>query len=43
MKDLRRLFAISKRSERRSIGIDISGWLGNGTEVKAVLEYGREI
>ena len=47
MKDIRRLRlvrsfrarrlseAISKPSERRSIGIDISGWLGNGGVVKA--------
>jgi hypothetical protein len=34
----RRFFAISKPSERLSIEIDISGWLGNGG-----LEYDREI
>ena len=28
----RRVFAISKPSGRRYIGIDISGWLGNGGE-----------
>jgi hypothetical protein len=39
----RRFFAINKPSERRSIGIDIRGWLGNGAEAKAVLEYGGEL
>jgi hypothetical protein len=39
----RRFFAISKPSERRSIGIDIQGRLGNGGEARAVLEYGGEI
>jgi hypothetical protein len=55
MKDLRRLclvrffrvqrcfFAIRRPSKWRSIGIDVSGWLGNGGEVKAVLEYGGKI
>ena len=33
----RRVFAISKPSERRYIGIGISGWLGNGGEAGAVL------
>ena len=32
-------FAISNHSERRSIGIDIQGWVGNGGEAKTVLEY----
>jgi hypothetical protein len=53
MKDLRRLrlvrffrvrrrfFAIGKPSERRSIGIDIPGRLGNGGDARAVLEYGE--
>ena len=35
-----RLFSISNHSERRSIGIDIQGWVGNGGEAKTVLEYG---
>jgi hypothetical protein len=39
----RRFFAISNHSERRSIGIDIQGRLGNGGEAKTVLEYGGEI
>jgi hypothetical protein len=39
----RRLFAISRSSERRSIGIDIQGRLGNGGEAKVVLEYGGRI
>jgi hypothetical protein len=52
MKDIRRLrlvgffrrfFAICKPSERRSIGIDVQGQLGNGGEAKTVLEYGGEI
>ena len=34
----RRFFAISKPAERGSIGIDISGWLGNSGEVKVVQE-----
>ena len=38
----RRLFSISNHSERRSIGIDIQGRLGNGGKAKAV-EYGGEI
>jgi hypothetical protein len=45
MKDIRllRSLSIDKRSERRSIGIDIPGGLGNGVEAKEVLEYSGEI
>ena len=35
----RRFFSINRSSERRSIGIDIKGRLGNGGDAKAVLEY----
>jgi hypothetical protein len=40
----RRFLAIGNHSERRSIGIDIQGRLGNGGEAGTVLEYyGGEI
>jgi hypothetical protein len=39
----RRFFAISMPSERRSIGIDIQGRLGNSGDARTVLEYGEEI